>query len=97
MLKDGLRAWVKSNEVFWIAIEGVTLQLLRSLPDHLGYSTLFSVTIVYYALGTLVIRQVKGVKYEDQKHASKESFLRRVLFHPWCLLNRAFIDTHNCT
>ena len=48
--------------VFWIAIEGVTLQLLRGLPDHLGYSTLFAVTIVYFALGTLVIRQVKGVK-----------------------------------
>ena len=49
-------------QVIGITIGGVTLQLLRGLPDHLGYSTLFAVTIVYFALGTLVIKQVKGVK-----------------------------------
>ena len=49
-------------QVIGITIGGVTLQLLRGLPDHLGYSILFAVTIVYFALGTLVIRQVKGVK-----------------------------------
>lgn len=49
-------------QVIGITIGGITLQLLRGLPDHLGYSTLFAVTIVYFALGTLVIKQVKGVK-----------------------------------
>jgi hypothetical protein len=38
------------------------LQLLRGLPNHLGYTTLFIVTIAYFALGTLVIKQVRGVK-----------------------------------
>jgi len=49
-------------QVIGITIGGVILQLLRGLPDHLGYSTLFVVTIAYFALGTLVIKQVKGVK-----------------------------------
>lgn len=49
-------------QVIGITIGGITTQLLRGLPDHLGYSTLFAVTIVYFTLGTLVIRQVKGVK-----------------------------------
>ena len=49
-------------QVIGITIGGVILQLLRGLPNHLGYSTLFLVTIVYFALGTLVIKQVKGVK-----------------------------------
>jgi MFS family permease len=49
-------------QVIGITIGGVTLQLLRDLPNHLGYSTLFVVTIVYFVLGTLVIKQVKGVK-----------------------------------
>lgn len=49
-------------QVIGITIGGVTLQLLRGLPNHLGYSTLFAVTIAYFALGTLVIKQVRGVK-----------------------------------
>jgi MFS family permease len=49
-------------QVIGITIGGVILQLLRGLPNHLGYSTLFVVTIAYFALGTLVIKQVKGVK-----------------------------------
>ncbi|HYB00466.1 MAG TPA: MFS transporter, partial [Ktedonobacteraceae bacterium] len=49
-------------QVIGITIGGVTLQLLRGLPDHLGYSTLFVVTILYFVFGTLVIKQVKGVK-----------------------------------
>jgi MFS family permease len=49
-------------QVIGITIGGVILQLLRGLPDHLGYTSLFAVTIVYFALGTLVIKQVKGVK-----------------------------------
>ncbi|MFL5694223.1 MAG: hypothetical protein ACJ795_20715 [Ktedonobacteraceae bacterium] len=36
--------------------------LMHNLPNHIGYTTLFIVTILYFGLGTLVIRQVKGVK-----------------------------------
>ncbi len=49
-------------QVIGITIGGVILQLLRGLPNHLGYTTLFLVTIAYFALGTLVIKQVRGVK-----------------------------------
>jgi len=49
-------------QVIGITIGGVILQLLRGFPNHIGYTTLFAVTIIYFGLGTLVIRQVKGVK-----------------------------------
>jgi hypothetical protein len=32
------------------------------MPNHFGYTALFLVTILYFGLGTLVIRQVKGVR-----------------------------------
>lgn len=49
-------------QVIGITIGGVILQLLRGLPNHFGYTTLFIVTILYFGLGTLVIKQVRGVK-----------------------------------
>ncbi len=49
-------------QVIGITIGGIVLQLLHTLPNHFGYTTLFLVTIVYFGLGTLVIYQVKGVK-----------------------------------
>ncbi len=49
-------------QVVGITIGGVILQLLRGFPNHIGYTTLFVVTIAYFGLGTLVIKQVKGVK-----------------------------------
>ncbi len=49
-------------QVIGISIGGVILQLLRGLPNHFGYTTLFIVTILYFGLGTLVIKQVRGVK-----------------------------------
>jgi len=49
-------------QVVGITIGGILLQLLRGFPNHIGYTTLFAVTIVYFGLGTLVIRQVKGVR-----------------------------------
>lgn len=49
-------------QVIGITIGGIVLQLLRNFPNHIGYTTLFVVTIFYFALGTLVIRQVKGVR-----------------------------------
>ncbi len=49
-------------QVVGITIGGVILQLLKSIPNHLGYTSLFALTVVYLILGTLVIRQVRGVK-----------------------------------
>jgi MFS family permease len=49
-------------QVLGITIGGVLLQLMHTLPNHIGYTALFAVTIVYFGLGTLVIRQVKGVR-----------------------------------
>lgn len=49
-------------QVIGVTIGGVILQLLRNLPNNFGYTVLFIVTIVYFGLGTLVIRQVRGVK-----------------------------------
>ena len=49
-------------QVIGIAIGAVILQVLRDMPNHFGYTVLFLVTIVYFGLGTLVIRQVKGVR-----------------------------------
>ena len=49
-------------QVIGITVGAVILQLLRSFPNHFGYTTLFIVTIAYFALGTLVIYQVKSVK-----------------------------------
>ncbi|MBE3561951.1 MAG: MFS transporter [Ktedonobacteraceae bacterium] len=44
------------------AVGGVVLQVLQPLPNHINYAVLFVLTIIYLASGTLVIRQVKGVK-----------------------------------
>lgn len=49
-------------QVVGITIGGVILQLLRGFPNHIGYTTLFVVTIAYFGLGTLVIKQVRGVR-----------------------------------
>ncbi len=49
-------------QVIGITVGAIILQLLRGLPNHFGYTTLFIVTIVYFGLGTLVIKQVRSVK-----------------------------------
>ena len=49
-------------QVIGISIGGILLQALQGMPNHFGYTVLFLVTIVYFALGTVVIFQVKGVK-----------------------------------
>jgi len=49
-------------QVVGITVGGVILQLLQTLPNHLGYTSLFGLTVVYIALGTLVIKQVKGAR-----------------------------------
>ncbi len=49
-------------QVVGISIGAVILQVLRTMPNHFGYTALFLVTIVYFGLGTLVIRQVRNVR-----------------------------------
>jgi len=49
-------------QVVGITVGGVILQLLQALPNHLGYTSLFGLTVIYIALGTLVIRQVRGAR-----------------------------------
>jgi MFS family permease len=48
-------------QVVGITVGGVMLQLLQTIPNHFGYTSLFLLTVIYLALGTLVIRQVKGI------------------------------------
>jgi MFS family permease len=49
-------------QVVGISIGGVVLQLLHTLPQHSGYTSLFGLTVFYLILGTIVIRQVKGTR-----------------------------------
>ena len=57
--------WTAMNtlpQILGLFIGGVILQLLHNLPNHFGYTTLFLLTIVYFALGTLAIRRVRNVR-----------------------------------
>ncbi|BCL84646.1 MFS transporter [Ktedonobacteria bacterium brp13] len=49
-------------QVVGITVGALILQALRGMPNHLGYSVLFAITILYFVLGTVIIKQVKGVK-----------------------------------
>jgi MFS family permease len=49
-------------QVLATAVGGVVLQILQPLPDHVNYTSLFLLTVVYLAIGTIVISKVKGVK-----------------------------------
>lgn len=49
-------------QVIGIIIGGIMLQSLQGLPNHLGYTILFLVTLLYYASGTIIIYKVRGVK-----------------------------------
>lgn len=49
-------------QVVGITVGGILLQLLQSIPNHFGYTSLFGLTVIYLVLGTVVIRQVKGVR-----------------------------------
>ncbi len=48
-------------QVVGITVGALILQTLQNLPNHLGYTVLFLVTIVYFVGGTLVIRRVRAV------------------------------------
>ena len=49
-------------QVVGITVGGVLLQLLQSIPYHLGYKSLFGLTVLYLLIGTLIIRKVKGAR-----------------------------------
>ncbi|HEU5380114.1 MAG TPA: MFS transporter [Ktedonobacteraceae bacterium] len=49
-------------QVVGITVGAVILQALRDLPNHFGYTVLFLITVMYFGLGTIIIRGVKGVK-----------------------------------
>jgi MFS family permease len=49
-------------QILGLFIGAVILQLGHDLPNHFGYTVLFLLTIVYFALGTLAIRKVRNVR-----------------------------------
>ncbi|MFZ5824609.1 MAG: MFS transporter [Bacillota bacterium] len=49
-------------QITGIVLGGVLLNLLRSLPNHLGYSALMAMTTLFFGLGTYFIHKVKGVR-----------------------------------
>jgi MFS family permease len=49
-------------QVIGITVGALILQALRGMPNHFGYSVLFAITILYFVFGTVIIKQVKGVK-----------------------------------
>ena len=49
-------------QITGIVIGALTLDALRSLPNHLGYSILMLITTLFFGLGTIFIYQVKGVR-----------------------------------
>lgn len=49
-------------QVVGITVGAIILQALRTMPNHFGYTVLFLVTVLYFILGTVIIRGVKGVR-----------------------------------
>ncbi len=49
-------------QVIGLLIGGILLQVLKSMPNNFGYTSLFILTIIYLTLGTIVIKQVKGTR-----------------------------------
>jgi MFS family permease len=49
-------------QVLATAVGGVVLQILQPLPNHMNYTALFLLTVIYLAIGTFVISKVKGVR-----------------------------------
>jgi len=49
-------------QITGIVIGGLTLDALRNMPNHAGYSILMLITTLFFGLGTVFIRQVKGVR-----------------------------------
>ena len=49
-------------QVIGVVLGGLLIYVLQSAPNHLGYTALFAVTTVFFLLGTVLIRQVKGAR-----------------------------------
>ncbi|MGE5674723.1 MAG: MFS transporter [Mycobacterium leprae] len=49
-------------QITGIVIGGLTLDVLRRLPNHMGYSILMGLTTLFFFLGTYFVRKVKGVR-----------------------------------
>jgi len=49
-------------QVFGIIAGAAVLSFFQSFPNHFGYTVLFSLTVLFFLLGTVLIRQVKGVR-----------------------------------
>lgn len=49
-------------QVVGIVFGGLTLAFFKGFPNNLGYTLLFGLTLVYFALGTLLVRQVRDVR-----------------------------------
>jgi MFS family permease len=49
-------------QVFGIVLGGLTLAFFKSFPNHLGYTMLFILTLVWFILGTALVTRVRGVR-----------------------------------
>jgi MFS family permease len=47
-------------QVVGVTLGGIITYALQQSPHHLGYTVLFSMTVLMFLLGTLLLRQVKG-------------------------------------
>ena len=45
-----------------VVLGGAVLHLCRGVPGHLGYMLLFGLTLGEFALGTALLRRVRGVR-----------------------------------
>jgi MFS family permease len=49
-------------QIFGIVLGGITLAYFTTFPNHLGYTLLFVLTLVWLILGTALITRVKQVR-----------------------------------
>ncbi len=49
-------------QVIGVVLGGIITHVLRQLPHHLGYDSLFGITVVLFLLGTLLVRRVRGAR-----------------------------------
>ncbi len=49
-------------QVFGVIAGAAVLNFFRNFPNHLGYTILFCLTVLFFLLGTILIRQVKGAR-----------------------------------
>ena len=49
-------------QILGIVLGGITLAYFKSFPNHLGYTLLFVLTLVWFTLGTALVTRVKKVR-----------------------------------